>query len=283
VQQTTISQKTIRESFVLQGKGVHGGEHVSMHVLPAPPNHGIVFVRADLPGSPEVKAELDSLSDGDLFRRTTLRRGDAEIHTVEHFLSAVWVFGITNLRVEVTASELPFLDGSALPFVDAISRSGVEEQEGELEVLSPLEPLAFAFNGAEISVVPDTKLRVTFFFTSSQPLLRSQSASFVIAPETYKQEIAPARTFAFFEEIELLRKRGLIRGGSLKSAVVIGRKSILNNSLRFPDEPVRHKILDFIGDMALLNCHVHGHFLVWRSGHSANAAFAKFLRKELAS
>ncbi len=262
---------------------MHFGEAVQMTVRPAPANTSIVFRRTDLEGCPEIPARLDFLAHDDLLRRTTLRRDSAEIHTVEHLLSAAFALGVTNLYVDVDAGELPFLDGSSLPFAELLLDAGLEEQDAELTVLQPLEPLAFQHNSAEISVVPAADFRVTFFFSSNEPLLRTQSASFVVTPETFCREIAPARTFAFFHEIEALRRQGLIRGGSLASAVVIGRKAILNESLRFPDEPVRHKILDFIGDIALLGNPVLGHFLVWRSGHSANVAFAQFLRKELAS
>lgn len=261
---------------------MHFGEPVQMTLRPAPPDTGIVFRRTDLEDCPEIPAQLDFLAQDDLLRRTTLRYESAEIHTVEHLLSAAYALGVTNLYVDVNAAELPFFDGSSLPFAELFLEAGTVEQEAELAVLQPFEPLAFQHNAAEICVVPAADFRVTFFFSSSEPLLRTQSATFVISSETFCREIAPARTFAFFHEIEALRRQGLIRGGSLASAVVIGRKAILNESLRFPDEPVRHKILDFVGDMALLGKPVLGHFLVWRSGHSANAAFAQFLRKELA-
>lgn len=273
-------QRTIARAAELAGRGVHFGEPVCMRVLPAPAGSGIVFVRTDLPGAPEVAATLDSLAEEDLLRRTTLRCDGAEVHTVEHFLAAAYVLGITNLRVEIDGAELPFLDGSAHPFAQSLLEAGFVEQEATVETYAPSQPLAFRFNHAEIVVVPATDFRVTFFFSSDNPLLRTQSASFVVTPESFVREIAPARTFAFFHEIELLRRQGLIRGGSLASAVVIGRKAILNNELRYADEPVRHKILDFIGDLALLGKPVVGHFLAWRSGHRANAAFAQFLRKE---
>lgn len=276
-----VAQRTIAQERSLTGRGVHFGELVNLRILPAEPNHGIVFARVDLPGAPEVPATLESVAEGDLLRRTTLRANGAEVHTVEHLLSAAYALGVTNLRIELDGSELPFIDGSALPFAELLMEAGLKNQPAEVEVLGANEPIAFRHNHAEIVLMPATDFRVTFFFSSENPLLRTQSASFVITHESYIREVAPARTFAFFHEIEALRRQGLIRGGSLASAVVIGRKAILNNELRFPDEPVRHKILDFIGDLALLGKPVVGHFLAWRSGHSANAAFARFLRKEL--
>jgi UDP-3-O-[3-hydroxymyristoyl] N-acetylglucosamine deacetylase len=146
-----------------------------------------------------------------------------------------------------------------------------------------LRPLVFECPeaGAEVVALPSADFRVTFFYSSPFPLLRRQTASKVITAATFRTEIAPARTFCFVDEIDALLRGGLIRGGSLASAVVIGRKAILNDSLRFPDEPVRHKILDFVGDLALLGRPLLGHFLAWRSGHRANAAFGTYLRKEL--
>jgi UDP-3-O-acyl N-acetylglucosamine deacetylase len=184
--------------------------------------------------------------------------------------------------VELDAAEPPFLDGSALPYVRMIREAGIVAQDSDARVVRIPAPLAFRDGDSEISALPSETLRVTFFFSSENPFLRTQAAGFVIDPETFAAEIAPARTFCFFEEIENLRRQGLIRGGSLSSAVVIGKKSIINESLRFPDEPVRHKILDFIGDLALLGFPVAGHFLAWRAGHRVNAAFGQFLRKELA-
>jgi len=276
-------QRTIGAVREVAGRGLHFGELVRMRIVPASPDSGIVFVRADMPEAPEIPATLDSLAHDDLLRRTTLRWGAAEVHTVEHLLAAAYALGVTNLRVELTASELPFLDGSSLPLAELLCDAGLADQRATIDVLRPQEPLAFRHEFAEITVMPSTDFRVTFFFSSDEPLLRNQAASFVVTPETFVAQIAPARTFAFFNEIEALRRKGLIRGGSLASAVVIGRKAILNETLRFPDEPVRHKILDFIGDLALLGKPVLGHFLVWRSGHRANAAFAQYLRKELAT
>lgn len=261
---------------------MHLGEPVNLRLSPALDCTGIRFSRTDLPDSPEIVACLGNLVPDDLLRRTTIRSGNATVHTIEHIMSAAHGLGVDNLLVELDAAEPPFLDGSALPYVRMIREAGIVAQDSDARVVRIPAPLAFRDGDSEISALPSETLRVTFFFSSENPFLRTQAAGFVIDPETFAAEIAPARTFCFFEEIENLRRQGLIRGGSLSSAVVIGKKSIINESLRFPDEPVRHKILDFIGDLALLGFPVAGHFLAWRAGHRVNAAFGQFLRKELA-
>ena len=216
-------------------------------------------------------------------RRTTIAHGDARVFTIEHVLAAAMALGIDNMTVEIDTEEPPFLDGSALPFAEIFTKAGITALDSPVAPLVVPRPLVFHDGDAEISALPSDDFRVTFFYASDEPLLRNQQADFVITPETFAREIAPARTFCFFHEIEQLRTRGLIRGGNLSSSVVIGRKAIINSSLRFEDEPVRHKILDFIGDIALLGRPVQGHFLASKSGHRVHAAFCNFLRKELES
>lgn len=265
------------------GKGLHSGIAANLRLLPAPPGHGIVFRRTDLPGTPAIPALVENLVHTDLMRRTTLAAGDARVFTIEHVMAAAAALRVDNMTIELDTEEPPFLDGSSGPFVEMIRTAGIEEQAGELSPLAVTRPLAFRDGDAEITALPSDEFRVTFFFSSDNPLLRSQQADFVITPDVFAAEIAPARTFCFFSEIEPLRARGLIRGGNLASSVVFGRKAVLNESLRFPDEPVRHKILDFVGDLALLGRPVLGHFMASRSGHRVHAAFCNFLRKETSS
>jgi UDP-3-O-[3-hydroxymyristoyl] N-acetylglucosamine deacetylase len=274
-------QATIAQPIELNGCGVHSGIECKMRLLPSAENSGVVFYRTDLPGSPAIPARLEFLSSDDLLRRTTIGVAGAKVYTIEHLMSAAAGLGVTNLRIEMNAEETPFLDGSALPFVKAIQSAGICEQQQCARIVRIPRPLVFQEGDSEIVAVPGDAYRITFFFTSNEPLLRTQANSFEISPEVYATAIAPARTFCFFHEIEQLRQAKLISGGNLSNAVVIGRKSILNNALRFPDEPVRHKILDFIGDASLLGVQLKGHILAWRAGHRVNAAFALWLRKEL--
>jgi UDP-3-O-acyl N-acetylglucosamine deacetylase len=240
-----------------------------------------MFRRTDLPDNAVIPANVAHLVDGDLMRRTTLACGGARVYTIEHLASALAALGIDNVVAEMDGEEAPFLDGSAAPFVRLLHEAGIVGQDALTAPLVIDRPIAFADGGAEIVALPSDGYRISFFSTADEPLLRAQSATFEVTADIFEREIAPARTFCFFHEIEPLRAAGLIRGGSLASAVVIGRKAVINSQLRFPDEPVRHKMLDFIGDLALLGRPIQGHFLAWRSGHRSHAAFARHLRKEL--
>lgn len=275
---------TLASTTTLEGYGIHSGAPCRLTLSPAPTGTGYVFRRVDLPDAPAIPVSYDYLAVEELDRRTTLRLpGGTAVHTIEHVISALAGCDIDDAYIDVTAAEPPFLDGSALPYARAIIAAGSAPSAGDqpLQRLILTTPITYLSDGAEISAIPSAELRVTFFFTSNHPALRSQSQSFAITPEVYLAEIAPARTFCFFEEIEMLRQANLIKGANLSSAVVIGRKSIINDSLRFPDEPVRHKILDFLGDISLLKTPVQAHYLVWRGGHRHNALFGKYLQKEL--
>ncbi|MCX7019888.1 MAG: UDP-3-O-acyl-N-acetylglucosamine deacetylase [Candidatus Sumerlaeota bacterium] len=275
------NQQTIAQTVEARGRGVHTGHHVTMRLLQAPAGHGIRFQRTDLPGAPVIPATTDTFAPDELLRRTTLSHENARVCTVEHLLAAVYALGVDNLLIELDGPEPPFLDGSAVMIANLIELAGMLSQQSPCKSAAISHPISFTLGDAGIAAVPSEELRITFFFASQHPLLRRQSASWIITPETFTSQIAPARTFCFVDEIDALLRDGLIRGGSLASAVVIGRKTILNNALRFPDEPARHKILDFLGDLALLGSPVKGHFLVCRGGHRVNAAFGQFLRKEL--
>jgi UDP-3-O-acyl N-acetylglucosamine deacetylase len=271
---------TLAAPAATEGRGVHGGEWCHLGFHPAAAGAGIAFQRTDLPGQPVVPATLDHLVSDSLLRRTTLEAGGARVYTSEHIVSAAYGGGITDLLVTMDQPEPPFLDGSALPFTEMIRNAGVASSNSNAPLLKIEKPLVFRADGCEINVLPSDHFQVSYFYNSDHPKLRAQCHSCIITPESYRAEIASARTFCFFDEIEGLRRANLIKGANLSSAVVIGKKGILNDSLRFPDEPTRHKILDFIGDLALLGFRFQGHFLAWKSGHRINAEFAKHLKKE---
>lgn len=274
-------RQTLAGEMSITGRGIHSGIPATLTLGPAEPGAGITFCRTDLPGTPIIPATYDYLAVEELDRRTTLRTPAAAVHTIEHVLSALAGAQVHDAVIKMTSAEPPFLDGSSLPFSEMIEQIGIDASDEEITPIAIPRPIAFSHGDAEISAIPSAEFRVSFFFTSEHPNLRSQSQTLQVTPETYVAEIAPARTFCFFEEIEALRKANLIKGANLASAVVIGRKGIINDSLRYPDEPVRHKILDFIGDMALLGAPLQGHFLAWRAGHRVNAAFGMYLKKEL--
>ncbi len=274
-------RNTLADKISFSGRGIHSGIVANLTLCPAESGSGIRFCRTDLPGQPQIPANYDHLAMEELDRRTTLRTPEAAVHTIEHVLSALTAAGIDDALVMVDAAEPPFGDGSALPYSELIRKAGITNHTDMVKPIQILKPIAFRFRDAEICAIPSCEYRVSFYFTSSHPNLRSQAQSFAITPEKYLKEIAPARTFCFFEEIEQLRLANLIKGANLSSAVVIGRKGIINDTIRFSDEPVRHKILDFIGDMALLTAPLQGHFMAWRAGHRVNAEFGQYLKKEL--
>jgi len=276
------NRATIAAPISCTGKGIHSGIVAQLTIAPAPAGMGYVFRRIDLPGRPEIPVSYDYLVLEELERRTTLRRGEAAVHTIEHVLSALAAAGVSDALIEVDAAEPPFLDGSSLPFAQMIERAGIQPYDVPLAPIVIKQPIAFSFKGSEVCAVPSSEFRVSYYFNSQHPNLQSQAFTLAITPESYRKEIASARTFCFFEEIEALRTAGLIKGANLSSAVVIGKKGIINDSLRYPEEPVRHKILDFIGDMALLGAPLQGHFMAWRAGHRVNAEFGLYLKKELA-
>jgi len=275
------NRNTLAGSADITGRGLHSGIVSTLSLQPASPGSGYCFRRTDLPGKPEIPVSYNHLALEELDRRTTLSTSEASVHTIEHVLSALVAAQIDDAIIEVDAAEPPFVDGSSLPFARMIEQIGKRSSVIPVEPIVINKPMAFLHGDSEVCAMPAAEFRVTFFFNSTHPNLRAQSHSEAVTSETYLTEIAPARTFCFFEEIELLRRAGLIRGANLASAVVIGRKGIINDSLRFSNEPVRHKILDFIGDLALLGRPLQGHFLAWRAGHRVNAAFGMYLKKEL--
>lgn len=276
-----VLRKTISAPINFSGKGVHSGRLCTIILHPAESGNNIVFQRTDLIGSPIVKASINNISDDKLMRRTTLTENGVSVFTVEHVISALYGLGITDCLIEMNQEEPPFIDGSSQPFVEAIISNGVRELKSTITGYYPDTIINYQTKEAEFTVLPAEDFQVTFFYNSNHPGLRAQSYTTPINSEDYLKNIAPARTFCFFEEIEMMRSAGLIKGANLNSAVVIGRKSIINSSLRFDTEPVRHKILDFIGDIALIEFPIRGHYLVWKGGHKVNAEFAKQLKKEI--
>jgi UDP-3-O-[3-hydroxymyristoyl] N-acetylglucosamine deacetylase/3-hydroxyacyl-[acyl-carrier-protein] dehydratase len=298
-------QRTIKKPASLSGIGLHTGNQTTITFKPAPKNHGIVFVRTDLPESPEIPADIDHVTD--ITRGTTLERGKAKVCTVEHVLAALAGLQLDNLRVELDSSEAPVGDGSALPFVEAILRADIEVQDSPKDYLEIDTPLFYSEEdrGIDLVVVPSDDLRITFMVDYRNPALGTQYTSLVSLENEFVEEFAPARTFCFFHELEELYKEGLAKGGSIENALVIcdednceakieklkelygvkeeifvGKTGILNDvPLRFPNEPCRHKALDLLGDLYLLGVPFKGHVLAARSGHAANVALVKKLRE----
>ncbi|MFH1865807.1 MAG: bifunctional UDP-3-O-[3-hydroxymyristoyl] N-acetylglucosamine deacetylase/3-hydroxyacyl-ACP dehydratase [Candidatus Eisenbacteria bacterium] len=274
-------QRTLKRGCSYTGIGIHTGQQVTVSFEPAPPDHGIVFVRTDLPGAPEVPASIKYVApSSDNPRRTTLSHNGVKIYTVEHVLAALAGLGIDNAVVELDADEpAEPTDGSCESFVDILAEAGIVQQDAPLQHLVISEPVTFDDGDVHISASPYDGFRISFTIDYDNPTIGTQYASFDINEKTFLEEIAAARTFALQSDVEELQKMGLIKGGSLENAIVVGKDGIVNQSdLRFPDEFVRHKILDLLGDLALLGMPLRGHVYASKSGHSTNVKFVERLR-----
>ncbi len=270
-----MKQRTLLREVSIRGNALHTGDAVHMTIKPAPVNHGIVFRRVDLHGHPELKPRVDQVTD--LVRATTIQVGHAKLHTVEHVLSALSGCGIDNVLIEIDASEPPILDGSARPFVQLIQQGEPVEQDAEREYFALTETVSFARGNSSIIALPYDGLKITCTSADDRGI-HTQHLSLVIDPEVYASQVAAARTFTIYEDIEELIKLGKIKGGSLDCAVVIkGDKIISKEPLRFADEFVRHKILDIIGDIVLLGVPLKAHIVATRPGHAVNAELTKAL------
>lgn len=296
-------QRTIKREISVEGIGLHTGNITRLTFKPAPADHGVIFVRADLPGKPSVIADIDHVVD--ISRGTTLANGDARVHTVEHVLAALAGLQIDNMIVELDSNEPPVGDGSAMPFVEKILEAGIEELDAErcyLEIDNTMD-YSEPDRAVDIVVTPSDTLRITFMIDYKNPALGTQYTTLIDLDKEFVTEYAPSRTFCFLSEVEMLKSQGLIKGGGLDNAVVIsdgeqveverirnalnlkdeafvGKTGIINDiPLRFYNEPVRHKALDLLGDMFLIGVPIKGHFLAARSGHKANVALVKKIRE----
>ncbi|OAM87376.1 bifunctional UDP-3-O-[3-hydroxymyristoyl] N-acetylglucosamine deacetylase/3-hydroxyacyl-ACP dehydratase [Termitidicoccus mucosus] len=274
-----MKQRTLAREVSVQGSALHTGETVTMTMKPAPADHGIVFKRVDLPGSPELRPRVDQVTD--LVRATTIQVGHAKLHTVEHVLSALHGCGIDNVLIEINASEPPIMDGSARPFVNMILQGEPVEQDKDREYFTLDAPISVTRGNSSIIALPADELKISCTSADDRGI-HTQHLSLVIDHDAYMTQIAAARTFTIYEEIEELLKLGKIKGGSLDCAVVIkGDKIISKEPLRFKDEFVRHKILDIIGDVLLLGMPLKAHIVATRPGHAINAELTRALYEKL--
>src|SRR5213596_3908729 len=272
-------QHTLMKAAGFSGTSLHTGEKVSLRLHPAPADHGIKFKRKDLPDEPTIDARIDNLKMVE--RATTIGEGSIRVHTVEHVLAALSAMDVDNAIVEMDANEPPIGDGSAQPYVDLIKKAGVIPQEEPRKFFDVREPMHVeAKTGALLVLLPDDKFRISC--TQAGPNNRfAQFLSMEITPATFEREIAPARTFVYYEDVRPLMEKNLIKGGSLENAIVVRGEAVLSKEpLRFADEFVRHKILDIIGDLALVGRRVRGHVVAIKPGHAANADLARAIARE---
>ena len=275
-----MNQRTLHREVSTHGKALHTGQTVHLTLKPAPANHGIVFRRTDLYGKPEVQPRIEFVEDK-LVRSTDIASGHTRLHTIEHVLSALTGTGIDNCLVEMDASEPPILDGSAKHFVNLIQKAEPLELKEERACFTLEEPMSVTDGNRSIIALPYDGFKITCTSADDRGI-HTQHLSLDIYPDTYIAEIAPARTFTVYEDIEPLLKMGKIQGGSLDSAIVIKGNQILSKEpLRFNDEFVRHKILDIIGDLSLLGMPVKAHIVAVRPGHKLNSELTKALFKRM--
>ena len=271
------AQQTLQRSVPCTGIGLHSGRRVTMRLRPAPANRGIRFRRLDLDGL-EVPAVAARVARMDY--ATGLAQDAASVDTVEHLLAALLGLGIDNVTVELNQAEVPIMDGSAASFVYLIHEAGVRRLAAPRRFLRVARPISLSSGDKSIALYPADDFRVTYSISFDHPLLRHQTRSQSVNEESFIEEIAPARTFGFLSDVEQLRQRGLALGGSLDNAIVLGETGVLNSSLRFEDEFVRHKILDVIGDLALVGHPLIGHLVAHRAGHALHVAFARKILDE---
>jgi UDP-3-O-[3-hydroxymyristoyl] N-acetylglucosamine deacetylase len=256
---------------------LHSGNKVNLTLKPAPANFGIRFRRTDL-GDYEVPATVHNLAGIQL--ATGLARNQVSVETVEHLLAALVSVGVDNVAIELNSPEVPIMDGSAAPFIYLIHEAGVKRLPMPRKYLKIIRPIAISRGDKRIALYPSDHFKVTYSISYDHPLLRHQSRTLRVTEDSFVEELAPARTFTFLKDVEMLRQNGLALGGSLDNAIVLGETGVLNNALRFADEFVRHKMLDAIGDLALVGHPVIGHLVAHRAGHALHTEFAAKILEE---
>ena len=262
-------QRTLMNEVGCTGIGLHTGEKVKINLRPAPANSGIKFVRTDLKGRPEVEVRFDNVFDTTL--ATTIGTNGCKVSTIEHLMAAFFGLGIDNAVVELDGPEVPIMDGSAAPFVFLIKSGDIREQKSPKQFIVIKKPFKVDDGNRSVCIYPSKKLKITYMIDFQHPLLRNQEYELTFSGRDFVREISTARTFGFMKDVETLKKNGFARGGSLDNAVVIDDFRIINeDGLRFDDEFVRHKILDFIGDISIVGSPIIGHFVVKKSGHFLN-------------
>jgi UDP-3-O-[3-hydroxymyristoyl] N-acetylglucosamine deacetylase / 3-hydroxyacyl-[acyl-carrier-protein] dehydratase len=269
-------QTTLARQAGLEGKGLHTGVPARLTMLPAPADHGVVFKRVDLPGTPSVKADLANVTATE--RGTVVTSGEASAATIEHFMGALYGLGIDNVLVELSGPEVPIVDGSAMEYVKLIQSAGTTLLDQTRHYLDITDAFEISDGAKKIVARPAAELEVLYRIDYHHPHLGQQQVHFFVTSDNFAESIAPARTFCFEFEIEAMRKAGLIKGGGADCALVIGEHGLVSPPLRFPDEYVRHKVLDFLGDLSLCGAHVRGAFEIDRAGHRFHIDAVKALR-----
>jgi 3-hydroxyacyl-[acyl-carrier-protein] dehydratase (EC 4.2.1.-) len=300
-----VKQRTIKNEVEISGVGLHTGKIVSMTIKPAPENHWFKFRRVDLEGQPEILVDADNVTDTS--RGTTITQNGASVSTIEHLMASLIGLQIDNVLIDIDGPEIPILDGSSAIFVKLLEEAGFEEQDADRDYYEISNNIHYAEPDRKVEILgmPMDGYRLTCMIDFNSPVLGSQHAA-ITSIEDFKSEIASSRTFCFLHELEMLVDHGLIKGGDLSNAIVIvdketspeelqklahlfhketvavAKEGILNNNqLRYQNEPARHKLLDMVGDLALVGRPLKGHIMAARPGHAANVAFAKKIKEQI--
>ncbi|MFC1880148.1 UDP-3-O-acyl-N-acetylglucosamine deacetylase [Thermodesulfobacteriota bacterium] len=279
---TPIHQRTLAKAVSCSGIGLHSGKTVHLTMKPAAVNHGIKFVRKDLPDNPSIPARFNCVVDTSL--ATVIGSDGVIVSTVEHLMACLAGLSIDNVIVELDSYEVPVMDGSAGPFTRMILEAGIRELEAPRHFFILKEPIELEQDGKFVGAYPDDSFKITCHIEFEHPLIRSQSYTIEVVDHVFEREISRARTFGFLHEVEYMKRYGLARGGSLDNAVVIDENKVLNDEgLRYQDEFVRHKLLDCIGDFSLIGMPILAHIVTRKSGHAFNHAFLEKFFNEKAS
>ena len=269
-------QKTLKEEINLRSVGLHSGRKVGMTIRPAEADTGIVFIRKDVPADNRIAADIQNVTDTTL--ATTLGVNGTRVHTVEHLLSAFRGLGVDNAVVEVDTFEVPIMDGSSQPFVSILKKVGLKTQRKPRRYLRIKKTVSVSEGECVAALEPASDFRITYKIDFPHPAVGTQTYHMVFSPDSYDKEISSARTFGFLRDVEYLQAKGLALGGSLQNAVVLDDEKVINKEgLRSPDEFVKHKILDAIGDLYLIGMPIIGHFTAYKSGHKLNTQLLKTL------
>ncbi|MCK4423546.1 MAG: bifunctional UDP-3-O-[3-hydroxymyristoyl] N-acetylglucosamine deacetylase/3-hydroxyacyl-ACP dehydratase [Candidatus Omnitrophica bacterium] len=277
-----IQQKTIIKPCGLEGVGLHTGKKVKIELKPAPVDAGIVFIRTDLPGRPQIPAHVTNIIDVSRRpRRTSVGAAGVEIHTVEHLMAALAGLSINNLYIEIDDEEVPGMDGSSLPFVQAIKKAGLQEQAEEVKSFRIKEPIYIAEKDALIIVLPADEFRLSYTLSYDNSVLESQYTSIALnGGDCFEKLIAPSRTFCLAHEVESLKAQGLGKGANYDNTLVVGKEGIIKNKLRSDNECTYHKVLDLIGDLYLLGYPLLGHVVAIKSGHPLNVKLVQKIKQQ---
>lgn len=274
-------QRTIEREISLKGIGLHTANKVNVTFKPADAESGVNFIRTDLPGRPVIKASVDSLlSQTRSVRRTSVGRDNVEVHTIEHVMATLAGLGIDNIYIEIDNDEMPGLDGSSVNFLEMLLKAGIKEQEKERRYYLIKEPIFVEEDGAFIMAVPSEEYKISYTLSYNHPLLKAQFLELCVNDEIFKNELASSRTFCLESEVIELQRQGLGRGANYDNTLVVGENGVIKNKLRYPDEFIRHKILDLLGDLYVLGMPLKAHIIALRSGHSLNLKLARKINQQ---